>query len=40
MSEDVAYSSYKKWCADSLRHALNQTNFVTNVKNELGIDLK
>lgn len=39
MSEIAAYGSYKKWCAESLRHALNQTNFVTNVKNELGVDL-
>lgn len=39
-SEHAAYDHYKKWCTDSLRHALNQSNFVNSVKSEIGVELK
>lgn len=35
-----AFVNYKQWCEDSSRHPLNQTNFVSNIKSEIGIDLK
>jgi putative DNA primase/helicase len=39
-SETAAYENYKLWCTASLRHALNQSNFVNSVKSELRVELK
>ena len=36
---DTAYSNYKNYCVQSLRHALNQSNFINSVKSDLGVDL-
>jgi putative DNA primase/helicase len=36
----AAYDNYKIWCTNSLRHALNQSNFVNSVKSEIGVTLK
>jgi putative DNA primase/helicase len=38
-SEHAAYDNYKQWCTNSLRHALNQSNFVNSLKNEIGVEL-
>lgn len=40
MNEAEAYSDYKMWCTNSLRHALNQTNFLNSVKLEINIEFK
>jgi putative DNA primase/helicase len=36
----TAYEDYKSWCSNSLRHALNQSNFINSVKSDLGVDLE
>jgi putative DNA primase/helicase len=38
--EQAAYDNYKIWCTNSLRHALNQSNFVNSVRTEIGVELK
>lgn len=40
MNENEAYLDYKNWCSKSLRHALNQTNFINSVKSELNLEFK
>ena len=38
-TREAAYNNYKAWCTNSLRHALNMSNFVNAVKTELNLDL-
>lgn len=38
-TKDSAYGDYKLWCTNSLRHALNMSNFINAMKIELNVDL-